>query len=607
MAFDGIVVRSLASELSLSLSGGFVRKIAEPEPDELILTIQTPAKKNASGIVIKDRANYKLKLSANASYPLVYLTNENKPSPLSAPNFCMLLRKHLMGARIESIEQIGLERVLSIRFYCHNELFDDVYLKLNTELMGKHSNIILINEDDTIIDSIKHVNALTSSVREVLPGKKYFIPNTMEKIDPENVDTDTFNQIIFKKPTTVAKAMAGSITGFSYCITQELAYRAGLDGDAPIASLNGNERSRLMDKYRELMAAVKDGVFSPSIYYDSDMPAEFSAVALSHLPDLKCISYDSISEVIRTYYSERESLSRIRSKSQDLTNVVKTNRERCAKKLDLLTKQLKDTEKKDKYKVYGELINTYGYALSLPRPEGEDKPDKLSCINHYTGEETEIPIDPHLSVSDNANRYFEKYNKQKRTHLAVSGQIEEAKNELYHLESVLTELDMARSEADLGAIRDELVLSGYIKKAGSKKRSAKIPKSSPLHFISSDGYDIYVGKNNYQNEDITFRLATGNDWWFHAKQMPGSHVVLKANDTEPPDTTFEEAAALAAYFSKGRGSEKLEIDYIKKKHVKKPASGKPGFVVYYTNYSMIAKESDLKRVKPYGEEEKLFL
>lgn len=588
MAFDGITIAALVKELNGCLQDGHMQKIAQPEPDELLLTIK------------KQRLNYKLRISASASLPLIHLTENPKPSPMTAPNFCMLLRKHLNGAKILEIKQIGFERVIQIRMENLNELGDIVQKSLMIEIMGKHSNIIFVDDENKIVDSIKHINGMISSVREVLPGREYFIPNTMDKKNPFELTTDVWNQELFQKPTTVAKALYQSITGFSSTISHELAYRSHLDGDSPMAALNGNDKSSLMTSYRTLTDDIKSGNFHPCIIFDGPLPVEFEAVILTMYEDKICREYDSISKVIETFYREKDVTCRIRQKSADLRKSVTTILERCYKKMDLQRKQLKDTEKKDKFKVYGELLNTYGYQLTP-----EDK--VLTCINYYDDKEITIPVDNTLSPSENAGRYFDKYNKMKRTYAAVTEQMKENQETAEHLESILTELDIARREEDLIYIRQELSEWGYIKKHASRgKKSSRMPKSKPLHFISSDGYDIYVGKNNYQNEELTFRVATGNDWWFHAKNMPGSHVIVKCNGEEPPIRTFEEAASLAAYFSKGKGADKLEIDYTQKKNVKKPNGSKPGFVVYYTNYSLVAS-SHIEGIQCVNESDAVFL
>ncbi|MBO5488942.1 MAG: NFACT family protein, partial [Eubacterium sp.] len=401
MAFDGVTVAAITDELQTKLAGGSIQKIAQPETDELILTIKN------------NRVTYRLLLSASASLPLIHLTEQSKMSPLTAPNFCMVLRKHLSSARILSISQPSLERIVEIQVEHLNELGDLVRLKLIVELMGKYSNIILVDSDDTIIDSIKHVNGMISSVREVLPGKTYFVPNTTNKTNPFDVTVDDWNQVILTKPTKVAKSIYSSLTGLSAVMSQELAYRAGIDGDADTASLNGNQRSSLMDQYRGFIHDLKQNRFHPVIYFENGFPKEFSATPLTIYDSLMHKEYDSISEVIETFYREKAVVSRIRQKSADLRKHVTMLIERCSKKISIQTKQLNDTEKKDKYKVYGELINTYGYQLAPGS-------DKLTCLNYYTNEEITIPLDITLSPTENANKYFDKYNKMKRTYEAVS-------------------------------------------------------------------------------------------------------------------------------------------------------------------------------------------
>ena len=296
-----------------------------------------------------------------------------------------------------------------------------------------------------------------------------------------------------------------------------------------------------------------------------------------------------MSALLEAYYAEKSSVTRIRQKSSDLRRIVSTALERNIKKYDLQLRQMKDTEKKDTFRVYGELLNTYGY-------EAAPGAKSLEALNYYTGETVTIPLDPSFSATENAKKYFEKYGKMKRTYEALSELTREVKSEIDHLETISASLEIAQQEEDLTQIKEELIESGYIRRKGGTKKQ-KIT-SRPFHYISSDGFHIYVGKNNYQNDELTFRLASGNDWWFHAKKLPGSHVIVKLDGAdELPDRTFEEAARLAAYYSRGRDQEKVEIDYIQKKHIKKPGGARPGFVVYYTNYSM-SIDSDISGIRP---------
>lgn len=575
MAFDGIVVANLVHELRNELLNGRIAKIAQPETDELLLTIKAPA------------GQRRLYLSASASLPLIYLTDTNKPSPMTAPNFCMLLRKHIANGRIVDIFQPKLERIIHFTIEHLDEMGDLCRKDLIAEIMGKHSNIIFCNENGTVIDSIKHVSAQVSSVREVLPGRDYFIPDTMEKSDPLTVTAKEFADILHVKPHPLSKAVYTSFTGISPVTAEEICHIAGVNPALPPKELSADVMLHLYNQFSFYFDGVRQGKFTPSIYYQDKEPKEFSALPLSHFTEYSCIAFDSISKVLETYYAAKNTITRIRQKSTDLRHIVQTALERNRKKYDLQAKQLKGTENRDKYKVYGELINVYGYNL-------EEGAKKLDALNYHTNEMISIPLDETMTPQENARRYFNKYNKQKRTFEALSKLIEATSDDIRYLESVQTALDIARSETDLAQIKDELIEAGYMKRKFTKKK-VKI-KNQPLHYISSDGYDIYVGKNNFQNDDLTFGFAAGNDWWFHAKQAPGSHVIVKSNGDELPDRTFEEAGKLAAYYSSMRGTDKVEIDYAEKKHIKKPKGGKPGFVVYYTNYSLVI-DSDISDIK----------
>lgn len=578
MAFDGITIANVVKELSDTLTGGRLYKIAQPEADELLLTVKN------------DGGQYRVLLSAGASLPLVYLTGKNKQSPLTAPNFCMLLRKHIQNARILSVTQPGLERILHFELEHLDEMGDLCRKKLIVEIMGKHSNIIFCNSEGMIIDSIKHISGLVSSVREVLPGKPYFIPETQNKRNPLTTSREEFIATLHEKPMAVFKALYMSYTGFSPVIAQELCFRAGIDGEMPTAGILPEEYETLYQCFSDIIKRVRAGDFAPHIACMGSEPVEFAAFPLtmyeSGADSLRSCS--SISSLLEEYYAEKNVITRIRQKSVELRKVVQNALERNIKKYDLQLQQMKDTQKKDKYRVYGELINTYGYGVVSGSKS-------FQALNYYTNETIEIPLQDNLTPAENAQKYFEKYNKLKRTQEALSVLSSQVKEEIEHLESISAALDIAIAEEDLVQIKEELIAAGYIRRRNTGKKQ-KIT-SRPFHYISTGGYHIYVGKNNYQNDELTFKFATGNDWWFHAKGMAGSHVIVK-NDKEGdmPDVVFEEAARLAGYYSKGRGQEKVEIDYIQKKHVKKPAGGKPGFVVYYTNFSMMT-DTDISRLE----------
>ena len=570
MAFDGIVIANLAHDIKSRLEGGKINKIAQPEKDELLFTIKN------------NRETYRLSISASASLPLIYFTDTNKPSPLTAPNFCMLLRKHIGTGRIVKVSQPGLERILEFEIEHLDELGDLQKKRLIVELMGKHSNIIFCKEDGTILDSIKHISAQVSSVREVLPGRMYFIPHTVDKADPLIVTEEEFQTLLRSAPMPVQKALYQKLTGISPLIGTELCHLASLEGEKPASELSENELTHLYRMFSLMMEDVKEGRFFPNIIYENGAPAEFASVPLTCFEGAGYESRpsSSISSLLETYYAEKSVITRIRQKSVDLRRIVQTALERNYKKYDLQLKQLKDTEKRDRYRVYGELLNAYGYELS-----GGEK--ELLCLDYYSGKEVKIPLDPQLSAQENSQKYYARYNKLKRTCEALETLTAETKQEIDHLESISAALDIAVREEDLVQIKEELMEFGFIKKRPFGSKKPKIT-SRPYHYRSTDGFDIYVGKNNYQNEEVTFKIANGNDWWFHAKGIPGSHVVVRTEGKELPDRVFEEAGSLAAWYSKGRSNEKVEIDYIQRKHVKKAAGGAPGFVIYHTNYSLMA-------------------
>ena len=532
MAFDGFVISNLVYELNNTILNAKISKIAQPETDELLFTL-----KGSNG-------QYRLAMSASASLPFLYLTDANKPSPLTAPNFCMLLRKHIANGRIVEISQPHMERIINFKIEHLDEMGDLCQKTLIVELMGKRSNIIFCDANGRIIDSIKHVSAAMSSLREVLPGRTYCIPATQDdRLNPLEVTEDVKEHRY--EPNIITRGRE-PVEFSCFRLTEYVG------SDDAVEATNS------------------------TVATDSAGNAGFAG-ADANGSEYTMQHFSSISAVLEQYYASRNVYTRIRQKSVDLRRIVATALDRNRKKYQLQEKQLKDTEKRDRYKVYGELIHTYGYGLA----EGAKE---LEALNYYTNEMIKIPLDPMLDAKANAQKYFDKYNKLKRTYEALTDLTAETRAEIEHLESIATSLDIALTEDDLVQIKEELIEYGYIRRKRTDKKTKS--KSKPFHYRSSDGYDIYVGKNNYQNEELTFKFATGNDWWFHAKGMPGSHVIVKSGSDELPDRVFEEAGRLAGYYSKGRDNDKIEIDYLQKKNVKKPNGSAPGFVVYYTNYSL---------------------
>ena len=579
MAFDGIVISNLTYELNTNLVGGRISKISMPEDNELIFTIKNNAK------------TYRLLVSASASLPLVYLTDVNKPAPKVAPAFLMLLRKYIGTAKINNIFQMGLERILCFELEHLNELGDLSHKRMYIEIMGKHSNIIFTDENNKIIDSIKRISANMSSLREVLPGREYFLPEELKKKDLLNTGLEEFIEILKSKEYPLSKSIYINFAGISPLIAEEIILSASLLSQAPSTSLSELEYTHLFHTIQNLLEDINAHNFTPNIIYKGEEAIEFSSINLYSYEgkEYKRESFDSVSKMLYDFYSSREAFVLNRQKSSDLRRIVNTALERASKKYDLQEKQLKDADKKDIYRVYGDLLNTYGYSLK----GGESS---FTTENFYDdNKEITIPLDKNKSAKENAKKYYDKYAKLSRTTKALSEEILKTKNDIEHLQSIQTALEVSSDDESLSQIRQELVDFGYIKKHSSAKKQ-KIA-SHPYHYISSDGYDIYVGKNNYQNEELTFKVATGNDWWFHAKGIPGSHVILKSNNEEElPDRAYEEAAALAAFYSKAKDADKVEVDYIQKKNIKKVAGAAPGFVIYHSNWSMVATpKADLQQ------------
>ena len=578
MAFDGITIASVVQELNEKLVGGRILKIAQPEKDELILTVKNEGNQ------------FRMLISADPSLPLIYLTEENKPSPMTAPTFCMLLRKHLQNAKFISFSQPDFERIVRIELEHLNEMGDLCTKTLVVELMGRYSNIIFVDDKDTIVDSIRRVSSAVSSVREVLPGREYFLPKVLEKKNPMlAVKEDFLSASVEKstedKPIPVFKSIYMEYTGIAPIVAKSMCHSADISQDMFINDMDDSAKDRLWSVFKSYMDTVREGSFNPTIYYEDGMVLDYAPVDLPEITERK--SYSSISELLYRFYSEKNIVSRIRQRSYDIRRVVQNAIDRTKKKIDLQEKQFEDSKKRETYRIYGELLNAYGYGI-------ENGSKSAEVLNYYDNQMITIPLDPTYSVKDNARKYFDKYGKMKRTYEALVVLMEENMKELMHLESIMTSLDIARAEADLVQIKEELIDSGYVR----RRRNLKKPKitSKPFHYISSAGYDIYVGKNNYQNDELSFKFATGRDLWFHAKKAPGSHVIVKVKGEEIPDSVFEEAASLAAYYSSVKDSNKVEIDYTEKKNLKKPAGSAPGFVIYYTNYSMVAS-TDISKLK----------
>ena len=586
MAYDGIVISGVIKEIKDACLGGRVVKIQQPTSESITLTIK--------GF----KGQTKVYISVSPGLPIVYLADKLPQAPMQAPAFCMLLRKHLSNGRLVDIKQPGFDRIYDFVFEHLDEMGDLGERHLIVEIMGRQSNIILTDSDMGIMDSIKRVMPDLSEavskdddkkVRIIYPGQVYEYPDSQGKINPldeeKPFDRYTFEKRLVSSQLPIPKAIYTSITGFSKSAAEYITASAGVDGRKGFGDITVEEKDRIYDEIQGVIARVKAGEYNPGIIYSNGVPKDY--IATLSETDIEAKRFNSISELLIDFYNNKEKQLNVRNKSADIKKVVQSAIERTSRKFDLQLGQLKDTEDRDKYRIYGELLNTYGYEL-----RGGEK--TLKCTNYYDNQEIEIPLDANLSAKENAQKYFAKYNKKKRTYEVLSGFAVETKAELEYLLSVKHSLEIAETDSDIADLRRELEETSILRKKGRDKGDRRKEKGHPLHFVSSEGYDIFVGKNNIQNDELTFDIATGKDLWFHAKQMPGSHVIVKLKSSDKgledvPDSVFEEAASLAAFYSSGSTAPKVEIDYTERKNLKKPPQAKPGYVIYHTNYSMMAE------------------
>ncbi|MBR4720435.1 MAG: NFACT family protein [Clostridia bacterium] len=568
MAFDTLCVKKMVSELLEKLSDARIDKIYQPEKDELLFAVRTKTE------------TLHLVLSASANNARIHFTDKLKENPLTAPMFCMLLRKHLTGGRITAIIQPEYERIIEFEIETRNELGDLTKKHLIVEITGRNSNIILTNADYKIIDSIKRVDFTQSSVRQILPNLQYLLPPKQDKIP---ILSDKIGSIVFdfsaegKKPENV---IMDAVSGISPLTAREIVFSVLGTNSLLLSEISEENKQKLTDFVRNF---AKNTDFAPCILFDgSGKPAEFSAIAIfQYGKSYDTVFYNSMSEVIDVFYRRRDELDRIRQKSSAITKLLKNNIERCAKKLSIQQKTLKDAENKEKYKIYGDLVTANIYKIS--------KGDTAVILENYYEDgspSVKIELMSNLSPSQNAQRYYKLYSKLKNAEIEVKRQIDTTLSDLEYFESTLALTENLTSEADINAVKSELSELGYIKRQKSAKRQ-KTVQAKPLHFVSSDGFDIYVGKNNTQNDYLTLKFANSADLWFHTKQIHGSHTVIKLGvEKNIPDRTVLEAAQLSAYYSKARESSQVPVDYTQIKNVKKPNGAKPGMVIY-DNYNTL--------------------
>ncbi|MCI9596007.1 MAG: DUF814 domain-containing protein [Firmicutes bacterium] len=541
MAFDGIVTSAVASELKNALVLGKIEKVYQPEPDELVFHIHTK------------KGNHKLYASASSNHARIHLVKENPPNPPSPLGFCMLLRKHLQGGRITDIAQKDSERVIEMTMETIDELGFSVNKKLIFEIMGKHSNIVLVDMNTgKIMDSIKRVSIDVNRARQILPGKSYKYPPAQDKIPFLAISQEQLESLE-KSP----KVYLSTIGGISPAIAQVLA-----DSPAPYHRLE------------QIRTALKTMAFSPQVYLKEDgSPGDFHVVPLDLYPSQ--IAFETASEMLDYFFLHRESSNRVKQKSSDLEKVVSTALDKLRLKRQRLGEDLLRAENSEQYRLYGELLTA---SIHLVTPGA----DKVMVTNYYDGNQVEIPLDPKYPAAKNAQRYFKKYGKAKTAIKEKKVQMEETDQDILYLESVLSFLNQAAAIEEVDSIRQELTEAGFLRKRktpGIRKKE----KARPYEYRTDDGLRILAGHNNKENDILTLKMAGPKDYWFHTKDIPGSHVILFTEGRELSESAIFDAAAIAAYHSKGRSSENVPVDYTQVRYVKKPAGARPGMVIFTHN------------------------
>lgn len=570
MSMDGLSLYSAMNELNKRLAGGKIDKIQQTDKEELLLMVRSLGQ------------TYRLLINASAADNRVQLTELKKQAPSEAPMFCMLLRKRIAGGKIVRFEQERLDRVLKISIETYNDLGDLSVFALYCELMGKHSNIILVNEKGVIVDAIKHVGLGMSSVRFVMPGLEYSAPPAQDKQDPSKASVDDFSMAMCMVGMSIAKALSNAFFGLSPAVAAQLAAR--YTDKTECTQLSEAEREELAERLAAFYADMAQGKEKASAVLNA--LGETEAVYPFAIAGGGIKLYDSIGEALDSLYINSDRREWAKRHGASARKVLQNNIERCEKKLALYADALNSGEQMEKCRLYGELLTANLHSL-------KSGTDTAAVDNYYADpvERIAIPLDRQLTPGENAQRYYKKYQKLKAARDMAIVQREQTLNELDYLEGQLDNLTKCTAENELSELIEELKDQGYIKRDKGGKKKMKLAASKPMHFVSSTGADIYVGKNNRQNDELTLRFASPNDIWMHAKNIPGSHVIVKGA-SEQDTATMTEAALLAAYYSRARGSENVAVDYTPRKYVKKPAGAKPGMVIYTTNKTAYVTPSE---------------
>ncbi len=559
MALDALFLSHLANELNSVLSAARIDKIHQPERDEIIMNLRAPS------------GNIRLLLSAGSSYPRVNLTEKTRENPQTPPMFCMLLRKYFAGGRIVSVTQPRLERIIDITVEGNDEMGILTRKTVTIELMGRYSNIVLRDGEDRVLDCLKRIDLEMSEKRQVLPGLFYELPPAQDKVDARDLSRAQILDMLIEEEKDISadKWVISNFLGFSPLTAREASYRASGFVDSHLNELTLDEKERLA-------AAVYDiasGECKPTVLYDGTKPIDFSYCDITQYDGhYNKERVESLSKLLEIYFAKRDFDERMRARSASIIKTVKNAVSRVERKLWTQKSEVQDAKMREKYREWGDIITANIYRLT----KGDTK---LIAQNFFSenAEEIEIPLDVRLTPQQNAAKYYKNYHRMKNAEAVLAVQIEEGERELVYLESVLEMLKLCESEADLSEIREELSEGGYLKAQGGRRKARPL---SPREFVSSDGFRIYAGRNNKQNDLLTLKSALKGDIWMHTQKIPGSHVIVECAGRDVPDTTLTEAATISAYYSKARESQKVPVDYTQVRNVKKPPGAKPGMVIY---------------------------
>ncbi|MBQ8391831.1 MAG: NFACT family protein [Clostridia bacterium] len=568
MPLDAVALGAITCELSNLLTGAKIEKIHQPEKDEILLVL-----KGSFG-------TKKLVLSANSMNARIHLVEESKENPFAPPMFCMLLRKHLTGGKIAKIERLGFERATDIEISCRNELGDVVTRHLICETMGRNSNIIFLDENRKIIDSVKHVDLTVSSLRNILPGLFYMMPPESGRLDPRKADCDDYIRILKNAPEgrEADRAITDSVMGISPLLAGECVYRVCKNRKLFIGELSEEQITGIAHELYSLFQKAEKRDFCPSIIYsvDGKKAIDFAPFSITQYEEgAKVVHAESMNAAACEFYYIRDLNARMSDRSSAITKAVNNNLSRARKKLDILQGELKEAENREKYRVFGDLITANLYRVK--------KGDRVLVAQNFydeNGGEVKINLDEKLSPSQNASRYYTKYKKAKNTELYATEQIGITIKEIEYLDSVLYSISNALTPMQLGEIRAELVNNGYIKSESGKRKKEKNPQAGQPYEFEYKGYTIYVGRNNVQNDMLTLKMSRSRDLWLHVKNMAGSHTLVKYMGEDFPNDVIEVAASIAAFYSKAKNAPYAEVDYCPVSHVKKPNGAKPGMVIY---------------------------